>query len=200
MSSAADLFNSVAELPLFPRSLIDTQAEEALAELCARAGVRTIIEVGTFLGMGSTQVFCRALPPEGRLYCVDTFCVNMIRFQRPENTHYHAFLSNMKQTGVADKIVPVRMTSLEAAKALAVTADLVFIDGDHREEAVIADIEAWRPHVRPGGILCGDDYNVEPCPGVAPAVRRALPGHQVNGRIWWTEISAPAPGPNSITK
>jgi len=198
MSATADLFNSVTELPLFPRSLIDQQAEEALAELCVRAGVRTIVEVGTFLGMGSTQVFCRALPAEGRLYCVDTFSVNMIRFHRPQDTHYHAFLSNMKRTGIADKIIPVRMTSLEAARALAVTADLVFIDGDHREEAVIADIEAWRPHVRPGGILCGDDYNVEPCPGVAPGVQRALPGHQVNGRIWWMEMPASAPAPNPI--
>lgn len=190
MSAAADLFHSIAELPLFPRSLIDRAAEEALAELCVRASVRTIVEVGTFLGMGSTQVFGRALPPEGRLYCVDTFRVDMSRFQRPQDTHYHAFLSNMKRTGLADKIVPVRMTSLEAARALTVMADLVFIDGDHSEASVVADIEAWRPHVRPGGILCGDDYHVDVCPGVAPAVQRALPGHQTFGRIWWTQIPA----------
>ena len=36
--------------------------------------------------------------------------------------------------------------------------DFVFIDADHRYEAVRADIAAWRPRVRRGGILCGHDY------------------------------------------
>jgi hypothetical protein len=35
--------------------------------------------------------------------------------------------------------------------------DLVFIDGDHRFEAVKADIMSWFPKVRAGGILCGHD-------------------------------------------
>ncbi len=188
MSGTANLFESIAELPLLPHSRIDRAVGETLAKLCALANVRTIIEVGTYLGMGSTQVFCRALPPEGRLYCVDTFCVDMVRYQRPHDPHYHAFLSNMKQTGAAAKIVPVRMTSLEASRALAVTADLVFIDGDHGKAAVLADIAAWRPHVRPGGILCGDDYNVATCPEVTPAVQHALPEHQVEGRVWWVTV------------
>lgn len=34
----------------------------------------------------------------------------------------------------------------------------VFLDGDHRYEAVLADLRAWWPKVEPGGILCGDDY------------------------------------------
>lgn len=187
MSAAASIFDSVAELPLLYGSLIDPTGKAVLAKLCARAKVRTIIEVGTFLGLGSTPVFHDALPPDGRLYCVDTFCVNMSRYQRPQDPHYHAFLSNMKQKGMTSKIVPVRMTSLEASRALAVTADLIFIDGDHGKAAVMADIAAWLPHVRPGGILCGDDYHTPQCPEVAPAVRHALPEHHADGRIWWVE-------------
>jgi len=37
--------------------------------------------------------------------------------------------------------------------------DLVFIDGDHRPESVLADVSAWYPKVKEGGILCGDDFN-----------------------------------------
>ena len=187
MSDRMDLFSGIAELPLLSVSMIDPAVERTLAELCVRAKARTIIEVGTLLGMGSTQVFCNALPPDGRLYCVDTFSLDMARFDRPKDPHYHAFLSNMKQVGTASKIVPLRMTSLEASRALAVTADLVFIDGHHGETSVMADIAAWMPHVRPGGILCGDDYNALNCPQVTPAVQRALPSHQVEGRIWWVE-------------
>lgn len=38
------------------------------------------------------------------------------------------------------------------------TLDFVYIDGDHRYEAVKADIAAWYPVVKPGGILGGHDY------------------------------------------
>lgn len=35
--------------------------------------------------------------------------------------------------------------------------DVCFIDADHRYSHVSRDIDAWRPKVRPGGILCGHD-------------------------------------------
>ena len=37
----------------------------------------------------------------------------------------------------------------------------VYIDGNHYEEYVRADLAAWAPKVRPGGILGGDDYGLE---------------------------------------
>jgi predicted O-methyltransferase YrrM len=114
----------------------------------------------------------------------------MERYDRHQDAHYHVFLSNIKQTGMADKVIPMRMTSLEASRALNVTADLVFIDADHAESAVLADIAAWMARVRPGGILCGDDYNTPSCPGVPLAVKRALPQHQASGRIWWVRVES----------
>jgi predicted O-methyltransferase YrrM len=59
--------------------------------------------------------------------------------------------------------------------------DFVYIDADHTEAAVEADIQAWWPKVRAGGILAGHDYyEVSPtCKdgtqinfGVIPAVNR----------------------------
>ena len=43
----------------------------------------------------------------------------------------------------------------------------VFLDGDHRYEAVKLDLEAWWPKVSPGGVLCGDDF-------LWPGVRKAV--------------------------
>lgn len=66
-------------------------------------------------------------------------------------------------------------------------ADLVFIDADHSYDGVLADIRAYVPLVRPGGILAGHDYTTD----VHPGVRRAVDDHfggraeQGPGSIWW---------------
>ena len=64
--------------------------------------------------------------------------------------------------------------------------DFVFIDADHRYEAVLADIAAWRPHVRPGGWLMGHDYNREAHPGVVQAVDECFAGRieTDKNRVW----------------
>ena len=36
--------------------------------------------------------------------------------------------------------------------------DLCFVDGAHHDSAVIADIEAWKPKVKPGGFMLFHDY------------------------------------------
>jgi predicted O-methyltransferase YrrM len=47
--------------------------------------------------------------------------------------------------------------------------DAVFIDADHGLESVRADIAAWLPKVRRGGIIAGHDF-AERFPGVVQAV------------------------------
>ena len=55
-----------------------------------------------------------------------------------------------------------RATSTEAVERFADgELDFVYIDGNHRYEFVKADLEAYAPKVRPGGLLAGDDYGVE---------------------------------------
>lgn len=51
---------------------------------------------------------------------------------------------------------------------------MVYIDGDHSEEGVAADIAAWFPLVVPGGYICGHDYGEPAWPGVKRAVDRAF--------------------------
>jgi hypothetical protein len=44
--------------------------------------------------------------------------------------------------------------------------DFVYLDADHRYESVVADIAAWWPKVRSGGVLAGHDY-IQTTVGVA---------------------------------
>ncbi len=53
----------------------------------------------------------------------------------------------------------VRKASLEAAPAFADgSLDWVYVDGLHFVDDVRADLKAWAPKLKPGGVLCGDDY------------------------------------------
>jgi predicted O-methyltransferase YrrM len=45
--------------------------------------------------------------------------------------------------------------------------DFVFLDDDHSEAHVLAEIRAWWPKIRPGGVLAGHDFTT-------PSVIRAL--------------------------
>jgi hypothetical protein len=61
----------------------------------------------------------------------------------------------------APRAIIHRLPSVEAAKEFPDgSLDLVFIDGAHDYDNVRNDILAWRPKVRPGGILSGHDYRM----------------------------------------
>ena len=68
--------------------------------------------------------------------------------------------------------------------------DLVFIDAAHDFNNVRADIRAWWPKVRPGGILSGHDYSMRrKHAGVPKAVdafvaAEGLPLEFGNGKVW----------------
>ncbi len=81
----------------------------------------------------------------------------------------NVFLSNMQRLGLRKHVLPVRMDSVAAAATMAdQSIDFAFIDADHRYGPVRADIDAWLPKIKPGGVLAGHDYHK--APGVKQAV------------------------------
>ena len=83
---------------------------------------------------------------------------------------YETFLRNVAP--VRDFLTPMRMTSVDASRQFPDgSCDLVLIDASHDYESVRADIAAWWPKIKRGGVLAGDDY----CwPGVQRAVEEAF--------------------------
>jgi len=82
----------------------------------------------------------------------------------------HASHANMEEVKkiyflrIADfvNVSHIELPSLEASKQFSDgELDFVYLDGDHKTDAVIADIDAWKPKVRKGGILAGHDINIE---------------------------------------
>lgn len=72
--------------------------------------------------------------------------------------------------------------------------DFVFIDADHFYENVMADVEAWWPKIREGGVMAGHDYNGmgdrRKGWGVKRAVDEFFLGSEVHvepGLVWWVK-------------
>ena len=165
--------------------------EEPLLALMTNRAPRVAIEVGSWLGC-STRFIASHLPEGGKLYAVDTWRGSpgeVVHMEDPRLPNlYQLFLSNVKHAGLTEVIVPMRMRSLEASRALAIQADLIYLDASHETENVYQDIIAWHPHLSPGGVLCGDDWS---WPSVRKGVNKAADELKCQvltaQNFWWFE-------------
>jgi hypothetical protein len=109
---------------------------------------------------------------------------------------FSEFKRNCREQVAAGQIEILRSMSVPAAKILKFNGyggrfDLVYIDASHDYESVKADIEAWLPLVREGGILCGHDFEAMRTDNgevMFPGVRQAVE------EIFGDDFERPAPG------
>ena len=86
---------------------------------------------------------------------------------KPVGDIFEEFKNNLLP--VWGKFKPIQSLSAPAATLYEdKTLDFIFIDGDHQYEGIKKDLIAWRPKMKDGAIMAGDDYN--PSWGVIQAV------------------------------
>jgi len=84
---------------------------------------------------------------------------------------------HLAQSGVdPNRCVRVLGRSQEAGRHWPRRVDMVFVDGSHARQDVIADLEAWLPRIKHGGIMALDDYEKGCTPAVQPVVDEYLMG------------------------
>lgn len=74
---------------------------------------------------------------------------------------YEQFLTNLQAEGVAETVVPLAMSPVDAVRHLkrnGLRPNLVHLDAAKDYATVLAEIEAYWDVLRPGGALIGDDY------------------------------------------
>ena len=158
--------------------------EEAVTEIRPRV----VIEIGTWKG-ASALYLARTMAERnvaGTVIAVDTWLgavdhwADEALFAELGTEHgypslYRTFLANVVRDGMTDRIVPLPLDSVNAAELLrlrGVTADVIHLDAGHEEASVTADLRAWWPVLRPGGLLIAYDY--DRLGGRFPGVTRAV--------------------------
>jgi len=179
---------------------------ERVEPLLARLAVGgTVVEVGVYQGLMGEHIL--KTRPDVTWWGVDPW-----RAQEDQPGSYvaskdpHARLTQSQQDmncqrardrvarfGVRASIY--RLPSVDVAPLLPdASLDMVFLDGDHSYDGVIADLVAWWPKIKLGGWLGGHDWS-NPNPAFRLGVDQAVTewaerdGHDVQldqGMTWWT--------------
>jgi hypothetical protein len=140
----------------------------------------TFVEVGAWRGRSTAHMAVEILNSGKYIffYTVDTWQGSEEHYKDyfddiTTDALYNDFLKNVEP--VKHLVAPIRMSSTEAAALFEDNSlELVVLDGDHSYEGLSADIRAWWPKVKPGGIMAGDDYNEEYWPSVCKAIHDVL--------------------------
>jgi hypothetical protein len=171
----------LAQLRSYPGNDIEGwMAADELAWLFERAHERArICEVGSYMGR-STHALCSGCP--GTVTVIDHFRpVHISPEFLAQDDVYRAFTRNL--AGFQNLEINRGSSPERAADYPDGSFDMIFIDGHHVAPCPGNDIDAWRPKLRPGGLLCGHDYT-ESWPDVVRAVDQRFSSVQVCNTIW----------------
>jgi predicted O-methyltransferase YrrM len=118
-----------------------------------------ILEIGSWAGASAVSwghALNTCFRGKGHILCVDPWESDDV----PDIKSI--FLHNVRAAGIDALVEPFDGTNHEAFSALKERRfDVIYIDGDHAYPHVSFDIANARRHLRPGGIICGDDLEVQ---------------------------------------
>lgn len=129
-----------------------------LCELFAALEYTQGAEIGVWQG-AFAKALCEAVP-KLHLRCVDPWhTYTGYDDKKNDNRRLHEAHEIAVKTLTPFDCEIMRMESLYAADQVPNDSlDFIYVDANHAEYAVRADLKAWVPKVRSGGIVAGHDY------------------------------------------
>ena len=144
--------------------------EEGFSYLIETLKPKIILEIGSWMGMGSTLYMLKN-SPESHLIALDhwsdkkeDFIGTHYPMWNVERDYHHIkniwnkFLKNTWE--YRDRLTPLRMFSsegLEVLNKMNLDIDLIYLDADHGYDSVMYELEKCSKYW-PNATLCGDDY------------------------------------------
>jgi caffeoyl-CoA O-methyltransferase len=113
--------------------------------LLALVGARRVVEIGTLAGYSAIRI-ARALPASGRLWTIEA-----------DSKHAVVARRNLGEAGLSDRVTVLEGAALDVLPSLGPHApfDAVFVDADKEHYDLYGRWAAT--HLRPGGLLLGDN-------------------------------------------
>jgi tetratricopeptide (TPR) repeat protein len=158
------------------------------------------VEVGAFMGRSTAYLASKIKDKPIKLFVVDTWKGSGGADRQGDSQYspvlkknagdiFDLFYSNMQRCGVLQVLIPLRMESIKAANLFADNSiSFCMLDAAHDYDSLKADIHAWFPKVRSGGVIAGDDYESN-WPGVDKAVNEFFAGKEgltkLAQRVWF---------------
>lgn len=134
------------------QSQLTAKETELLLEHVKNA--ETFVEIGCYEG----KTACAVARCGVRVYSVDPFTPGRL------GVSYGEWIARLQRYRDKSKhLTLVRGLSWDVAPAFDRRIDVLFIDADHRYEAVQRDWQQWSPKVKPGGIIALHDCRLAPC-------------------------------------
>jgi predicted O-methyltransferase YrrM len=167
-------FDELAELD----GLISRDVGELLHNFAALVPAdEAIVELGSYRGKSTCYLATgAALDYHAPVYAVDAWSEEVSAWRAAvlstlPSPAFEDFMAQLDKAGVSDGVRVIRsLTTLAAELYDGPPVRLLYIDGDHSREAVLADFRAWRRHLAPHAVIIFDDFGVTKNPGVALAV------------------------------
>lgn len=145
-----------------------------LAEEASKAKV--MVDLGVYMG-ASSMLMCVA-SPGSHIWGVDKF---MVFGTEKVTKHY---LRRYIGEGRYEVIVGDSARAAQMLQHMKGKIDLCFIDDGHAEEDLVRDITSMLPLMRPGGILCGHDFDVPHNDVARGVIQTGISYHLPVPRLW----------------
>lgn len=162
-------------------------AEPYREAIAAAQDGSVFVELGCWKGRSSCFLLVEAKNSgkKIKIHFVDHFLGSSEHQPLEDASIFDVFKKNAAKAKYADASI-IRSSTVDAAKQFDdESVDFVWIDAGHEYEEVRADIAAWWPKLKPGGVMGGDDIEMD---GVKRAVSERFPTFEKKsseGWSWW---------------
>lgn len=162
---------------------LDSKPAEMMYKYASNSPVPRFLELGSYAGK-SACVLAQALKDTGggTLLCCDFFPINSTYKANKDTDPIHinphnTFWESLKAFGLSQQVIAVKGNYASLLPNIDGEFGLIYIDGGHHLERVLADgLFAWK-HLCQGGYMIFHDYGNEMYPDVKVAIDSILKVH-----------------------
>lgn len=141
--------NGTGHPPLMTQKELDCLLAQIKPEM------KVIVELGCYAG-GATVAMANKVAEDAKIYAVDVFAINGSHIREMTVERFKKYPS----------ITLLEQTTNQASAEFFQPIDFLFIDADHQDDSIQADLKNWLPKVKVGGIVAFHDYFNDDFPSV----------------------------------